>query len=54
MDNDYYLVMVECAQCKSSGPVQVDKGKLREEALERECPTCGVKGYLSLKQEEVK
>lgn len=52
MDNDYYLVMVDCAQCKSSAPVRVDKGKLREEALSEECPTCGVKGYLSLKEEE--
>lgn len=52
MNNDYYLVMVDCAQCKSSAPVRVDKGKLRDEALSQECPTCGVKGHLSLKEEE--
>lgn len=54
VNEDYYLVMVDCTQCNSSGPVRVDKGRMREAALEQQCPTCGVKGYLSLREEEVR
>jgi DNA-directed RNA polymerase subunit RPC12/RpoP len=46
---DMYAVGIHCANCNANGWTQVPKGKLLQAMMEKECPNCGVKGYVHVR-----
>ncbi len=46
---DAYVVGIHCANCKRNGWAQVPKSEMKQAVADKECPNCGIKGYVRVR-----